>query len=150
MLYTKLFTESVKLSIYWAFSEKKYNFQTKGDSKKQGRLMIFTLQKSHKTFSIFPVDFSYVERLVSEQSVVVAEQKRTLTQLEERRENTLTRLDRIQQDILQVPYHSHYTVGVGQTTENGKERHAIVGTFHYNSYTGRSNQISLRLQAVKS
>jgi hypothetical protein len=53
------------------------------------------------------LDCSSAERLVSEQSVVVAEQKRTLTELEERRENTLTQLDRIQQDILQVPYHSH-------------------------------------------
>jgi hypothetical protein len=77
--------------------------------------MIFTMQNSQKTFSIFTVDLSYAERLVSEQSVVVAEQKRTLTQLEERRENTLTQLDRIQQDILQV-----LIIGVGQTTENGK------------------------------
>jgi hypothetical protein len=98
------------------------------------------MQKSQKTFSIFTLDLSYTERLVSEQSVLVSEQKRTLAELEERRENTLTQLDRIQQDILQVPYHS----------QNGKERHANVGTFHYNSYTGRSNQISLRLQAVKS
>jgi hypothetical protein len=66
-------------------------------------------------------DFSYAEILMSEQSVLVAEQKRTLSQLEERRENTLTQLDRIQQDILQV-----LIIGVGQNTENGKERHAIV------------------------
>ncbi len=87
-------------------------------------LVIFTMSeednKSQKTFCIFTVDFFSAERLVAEQSVVVADQKRTLTQLEERRENTLTQLDRIQQDILQV-----LIIGVGQNTENGKERHAI-------------------------
>jgi hypothetical protein len=65
------------------------------------------ITRAKKRLKIFTVGFSYVERLVSEQSVVVAEQKRTLAELEERRENTLTQLDRIQQDILQVPYHSH-------------------------------------------
>jgi cell division protein FtsB len=47
------------------------------------------------------------EKLISEQSVEVAEQERRVDQLEDRRESTAAQMEKLQQTILQVSLSFH-------------------------------------------